>query len=118
MESPLLDSVWTHSNPTSTRISLLEQMVASLRVKKTGKTCLASCFQPRRAYLRKKSSIASFSTMLTALSGASMSGDLKNPGKSIPIGTLAGLHLALGTYCLMILSLASTITRQSLYNDV
>ncbi|OAX77732.1 hypothetical protein ACJ72_07967 [Emergomyces africanus] len=47
-----------------------------------------------------------------------MSGDLKNPSKSIPKGTLCGLGVTLFTYTVVILAMASSITRQSLYNDV
>ncbi|KAK2752352.1 hypothetical protein FQN55_007392 [Onygenales sp. PD_40] len=50
--------------------------------------------------------------------GASMSGDLKHPSKAIPKGTLCGLGVTLFTYIVVILSMASTITRSSLYNDV
>lgn len=49
--------------------------------------------------------------------GASMSGDLKHPSKAIPKGTLAGLGLTFGAYTLVIISMAATITRESLYND-
>ncbi|KAJ5949597.1 hypothetical protein N7454_001181 [Penicillium verhagenii] len=48
----------------------------------------------------------------------SMSGDLKNPSKAIPKGTLAGLGLTFFTYTLVILSMAASITRQSFYNNV
>ena len=47
-----------------------------------------------------------------------MSGDLKNPSKSIPKGTLAGLGLTFITYTLVILGMAASITRQSFYNNV
>ncbi|GLI73064.1 hypothetical protein PoHVEF18_001273 [Penicillium ochrochloron] len=50
--------------------------------------------------------------------GASMSGDLKNPSKSIPKGTLAGLALTFVSYLLVILAMAASITRQSFYNNV
>ncbi|PGH05400.1 solute carrier family 12 (potassium/chloride transporters), member 9 [Blastomyces parvus] len=50
--------------------------------------------------------------------GASMSGDLKHPSKSIPKGTLCGLGVTLFTYTVVILSMACSITRTSLYNDV
>ncbi|KAL1965943.1 hypothetical protein VTN77DRAFT_5076 [Rasamsonia byssochlamydoides] len=50
--------------------------------------------------------------------GASMSGDLKNPSKSIPKGTLAGLGLTFFTYTVVILVMAASITRQSFYNNV
>ena len=49
--------------------------------------------------------------------GASMSGDLKNPSKSIPSGTLSGLALTFITYTLVILAMAGSITRASLYNN-
>ncbi|KAJ5201824.1 uncharacterized protein N7498_006487 [Penicillium cinerascens] len=50
--------------------------------------------------------------------GASMSGDLKNPSKSIPKGTLGGLALTFMTYTLVILAMAASITRESFYNNV
>lgn len=46
-----------------------------------------------------------------------MSGDLKHPSKAIPKGTLAGLALTFITYTLVILAMASSITRQSFYNN-
>lgn len=45
--------------------------------------------------------------------GASMSGDLKNPSRSIPKGTLFGLALTFALYTLVILAMAATITRAS-----
>lgn len=47
-----------------------------------------------------------------------MSGDLKNPSKSIPKGTLSGLVLTFITYTTVILAMAASITRQSFYNNV
>jgi amino acid transporter len=47
-----------------------------------------------------------------------MSGDLKDPSRSIPRGTLYGLGTTFFTYTVVILSLAFTVTRKSLYNDV
>ncbi|KAF1815336.1 hypothetical protein P152DRAFT_389865 [Eremomyces bilateralis CBS 781.70] len=47
--------------------------------------------------------------------GASMSGDLKHPSKAIPKGTLHGLFFTFILYALVILSLAFTVTRDSLY---
>jgi solute carrier family 12 (potassium/chloride transporters), member 9 len=52
------------------------------------------------------------------LAGASMSGDLKNPSKSIPKGTLSGLGLTFISYTLVILALAASITRESFYENV
>lgn len=50
--------------------------------------------------------------------GASMSGDLKNPSRSIPKGTLYGLVLTFVSYALVILAMAASITRESLYRNV
>ncbi|KAJ5096100.1 hypothetical protein NUU61_005456 [Penicillium alfredii] len=50
--------------------------------------------------------------------GASMSGDLNNPSKSIPKGTLSGLALTFITYTLVIFAMAASVTRESLYNNV
>ena len=47
-----------------------------------------------------------------------MSGDLKNPSKAIPKGTLSGLALTFITYALVILAMAASITRASFYNNV
>ncbi|GES62518.1 putative cation chloride cotransporter [Aspergillus terreus] len=49
--------------------------------------------------------------------GASMSGDLKNPSKSIPKGTLSGLALTFITYTIVVLAMAASITRESFYNN-
>ncbi|KAL4973347.1 amino acid permease-domain-containing protein [Aspergillus desertorum] len=49
--------------------------------------------------------------------GASMSGDLKNPSKSIPKGTLYGLALTFVLYTLVIFAMAASLTRDSLYNN-
>ncbi|KAK5693191.1 hypothetical protein LTS12_028692, partial [Elasticomyces elasticus] len=50
--------------------------------------------------------------------GASMSGDLKNPSKAIPKGTLAGLALTFVTYALVVIAMAASITRKSFYKNV
>ncbi|KAF2683411.1 cation chloride cotransporter-like protein [Lentithecium fluviatile CBS 122367] len=49
--------------------------------------------------------------------GASMSGDLKHPSKAIPKGTLYGLALTFFSYAIVILAMAATITRESLYSN-
>jgi potassium/chloride transporter 9 len=49
--------------------------------------------------------------------GASMSGDLKKPGKSIPRGTIGGMILTFFSYILLILCMGSTISRDSFYKD-
>ena len=50
-------------------------------------------------------------------SGASMSGDLNNPSKAIPKGTLAGLAVTFGLYSIVILSMAASVTRASFYRN-
>ncbi|KAF2876410.1 cation chloride cotransporter-like protein [Massariosphaeria phaeospora] len=49
--------------------------------------------------------------------GASMSGDLKHPSKAIPKGTLYGLGLTFVSYAIVILAMAATISRDSLYSN-
>lgn len=46
-----------------------------------------------------------------------MSGDLKNPSKSIPKGTLSGLALTFIMYTIVILAMAASITRESFYKN-
>jgi potassium/chloride transporter 9 len=50
--------------------------------------------------------------------GASMSGDLKNPSKSIPKGTLYGLGVTFFSYTLVILAMGASLARTSFYNNV
>lgn len=50
--------------------------------------------------------------------GASMSGDLKNPSKSIPSGTLWGLLFTFFSYASVIFSMGATIARPTLYKDL
>jgi potassium/chloride transporter 9 len=50
--------------------------------------------------------------------GASMSGELKNPSKSIPEGTLKGLFVTFILYSLVIISLGSSIPRDLLHADI
>ena len=60
----------------------------------------------------------SLSNKANSVSGSSMSGNLKHPGKAIPKGTFFSLFFTFVTYTLVILSLASTVTRQSFYRNV
>ena len=50
--------------------------------------------------------------------GASMSGELKNPSKSIPQGTIRGLLITFCLYAIVIVSLGSSIPRNLLYKDI
>lgn len=50
--------------------------------------------------------------------GASMSGDLKSPSKSIPSGTLYGILLTFVSYALVIVAMAASITRMTFYKNV
>ena len=50
--------------------------------------------------------------------GASMSGDLRKPSKSIPKGTLWGLLLTFVMYSLVILSLGMSVPRKLLHKDI
>jgi potassium/chloride transporter 9 len=44
-----------------------------------------------------------------------MSGDLKHPSKAIPKGTLYGLGLTFTLYTTVILALAASVARETLY---
>ncbi|KAF3920696.1 hypothetical protein ABW21_db0209388 [Orbilia brochopaga] len=50
--------------------------------------------------------------------GASMSGDLRKPSRSIPKGTLQGLLVTFITYALVILAMGASIKRRALYTDL
>ena len=50
--------------------------------------------------------------------GASMSGDLKAPNRSIPKGTLSALLVTFLFYFTVILCLGSSVTRETLYRDI
>lgn len=50
--------------------------------------------------------------------GASMSGDLRNPSKSIPSGTLYGILLTFVSYALVIVAMAASISRLTFYRNV
>lgn len=52
------------------------------------------------------------------LAGASMSGLLANPLRSIPLGTLWGLLLTFCCYALVIVSLGASVPRETLYSDI
>jgi solute carrier family 12 (potassium/chloride transporters), member 9 len=51
------------------------------------------------------------------LAGASMSGVLRNPSKDIPKGTLWAILSTLILYCVVILSMASSVTHESLLRN-
>ncbi len=46
-----------------------------------------------------------------------MSGDLKHPSKAIPKWTISWLALTFVTYSVVIIALAATVTRESLYRN-
>lgn len=50
--------------------------------------------------------------------GASMSGELKNPSKSIPEGTLKGLMVSFILYSMVIVAMGAAIPRDLLHNSV
>lgn len=50
--------------------------------------------------------------------GASMSGELKNPSKSIPQGTIKGLLLSFVLYAVVIISIGISVPRPLLYTDI
>jgi potassium/chloride transporter 9 len=46
-----------------------------------------------------------------------MSGDLKHPSKAIPKGTLNGLGLTFALYTMVIVALATSISRETFYSN-
>lgn len=58
-----------------------------------------------------------FSGITGILAGANMSGELKNPGKAIPRGSLAALAFTFGWFALLLSLTAETCERTLIYND-
>ncbi|KAI1415244.1 amino acid permease-domain-containing protein [Hypoxylon sp. FL1857] len=58
-----------------------------------------------------------FSATSGIFAGASMSGDLRNPSKAIPKGTLWAMAATFALYLIVILSIASSITHPSFLRD-
>lgn len=59
-----------------------------------------------------------FAAFAGIFAGASMSGNLKDPSRAIPKGLLFGLLVTFLTYLVVLLCMAASITRSSLYADV
>merc|ERR1719169_244848 len=59
-----------------------------------------------------------FPAVVGMMEGANLSGDLKNPGRSIPLGTLAAVSTAFICYILLIIGQAGTVTRNMLQFDM
>lgn len=51
------------------------------------------------------------------MEGANLSGDLKNPGYSIPVGTLSAVVVSLITYTVLVITMAGSFPRQTLLWD-
>ena len=58
-----------------------------------------------------------FPAVVGMMEGANLSGDLADPGKSIPIGTVAAVSTAFGCYLLLIFGQAGTMDRGALQYD-
>nr|XP_002119745.1 solute carrier family 12 member 8-like isoform X1 [Ciona intestinalis] len=58
-----------------------------------------------------------FPTATGVMAGVNMSGDLKNPAKSIPVGTLSAIMISFILYLVFVLLLGSTCTRIALQTD-
>ncbi|MFC1597218.1 amino acid permease [Planctomycetota bacterium] len=59
-----------------------------------------------------------FPAVTGIMAGANMSGDLKNPGKMIPLGTLAAVAVTAFVYLIMALVLAASCSRQALLENL
>lgn len=73
------------------------------------------------AYLPGESQFTMFALFFPAvtgiMAGANMSGDLKDPGRSIPSGTIAAIAVTAVIYTAMALTLAASATRDALLTD-
>ncbi|XP_076818287.1 solute carrier family 12 member 8-like isoform X2 [Clavelina lepadiformis] len=58
-----------------------------------------------------------FPTATGVMAGVNMSGDLKNPSKSIPLGTLSAITISFILYLIFVLLLGATCLRDSLQTD-
>ena len=59
-----------------------------------------------------------FPAVTGIMAGANMSGDLKNPGKSLPLGTFAAVGLSIGIYFLAAVVFSAAATRYVLVENV
>eukprot|EP01138_Halocafeteria_seosinensis_P005582 gb/GECG01005705.1/.p1 GENE.gb/GECG01005705.1/~~gb/GECG01005705.1/.p1 ORF type:complete len:1090 (+),score=107.31 gb/GECG01005705.1/:1-3270(+) len=62
--------------------------------------------------------IVVFPAMTGVMAGANMSGDLKDPGKSIGRGTLMAVFTAYGTYIALIFAIGASVKRHVLLNNL
>jgi solute carrier family 12 (potassium/chloride transporters), member 9 len=60
----------------------------------------------------------SFQLLILSTSGASMSGDLRKPSKSIPKGTLHSLLFTFSTYAVVIFFMGASVSRITLHKDL
>ena len=59
-----------------------------------------------------------FPAVTGIMAGANMSGDLKNPGRAIPLGTLSAIGVTFVFYVILVFSLAFTVTSQTLIDNL
>lgn len=102
-----MDTLRDNLYPKSVSTEQCEQAAAFGSANKAGQVCT----------LQLVFSIV-FPAVVGMMEGANLSGDLKDPAYSIPVGTLAAVSTAFVCYILLIIGQAGTVSREALQFDM